>query len=95
MENIDIDKLCENEYDYDKNKIYEYINIRKFGKDIIEKLIAILENRNFMPNNFLNFVFKAFLDKCKKITENGSDIDGKSDENKYAVKLQVKIINLQ
>ena len=88
MESIDINKLCENEYDYDKNKTYEYINIKNFGRDIALALIDNIEKINNMPNNFLNFVFTTYLDRCKKIIYNDLDIDGKNDEDKYAVSLE-------
>lgn len=55
------------EYNIEKGKNYQYINVDTLSFDLKNAIIEKLENSNEMPNNFLKFVYETNLDNLRTI----------------------------
>ena len=83
----DIAELGETIYDYDDTKKYEYINVATLSPGDQEKIIDVLEKKNFMPNNFLNFICVTYLDHLRTIYEIEQKLKANNFDNIYNISL--------
>ena len=64
--NINIEFLKKNEFKYEQEKQYEYLDAYYLNIDLKQQLLLLLEETNNMPKNFLNFVYKFYIDKLDR-----------------------------
>ena len=77
------------EYNIEKGKNYQYINVDTLSFDLKNAIIEKLENTNEMPNNFLKFVYETNLDNLRTIYSEEQINDGNKDKTEYIVNVDV------
>jgi len=90
---INIDCLKKNEYKYDQEKQYEYIDAYYLNKDLKQQLLLLLEEANNMPKNFLNFVYTFYIDNLDQVYREDDSINSSilSDYDNKKFGLYIKI----
>ncbi len=93
---INIDCLKKNEYKYEQEKQYEYIDAYYLNKDLKQQLLLLLEEANNMPKNFLNFVYTFYIDNLDQVYREDDSINSSilSDYDNKKFGLYIKIDKL-
>ena len=85
--NVNLELL--GEYNIEKGKNYQYINVDTLSFDLKNAIIEKLENTNEMPNNFLKFVYETNLDNLRTIYSEEQINDDNKDKTEYIVNADV------
>lgn len=85
--------LEKNEYTFDSNKDYEYINDKNLSRDTKTKLIEMIDKLNYMPKNFLEFIFSTYINYLKEIYNEqviNNDVLEAYNENKFGIIIKIE-----
>ena len=93
---INIYCLKKNEYKYEQEKQYEYIDAYYLNKYLKQQLLLLLEEANNMPKNFLNFVYTFYIDNLDQVYREDDSINSSilSDYDNKKFGLYIKIDKL-
>ena len=85
--------LEKNEYTFDSNKDYEYINVKDLSRDTKTKLIEMIDKLNYMPKNFLEFIFSTYIYYLREIYNEqviNNDVLEAYNENKFGIIIKIE-----